>query len=502
MHNLFRAPSQTLTVDLEAAMRAILAVTPLSRVHEQELPYAVRDLSRLLTQDRSQLAYSYWINKRLLTAYCRYFLPWNLLRLSWMLPGSGLTLAANDTVLDLGSGPLTMPIALWLAFPGWRELPLTIVCSDVAPVPLNMGREIFRHLASDSPWTIELRRGPLDQVLNGFSGTASLITAANVLNELKPSRETPMHSRLEILTRRIVARLAPGGRFLAMEPGTRLGGRLMALLRQAGFSSRLVPEAPCPHWKACPMLERNATGWCHFSHIAGSVPASLAALTKRAGLGKENLSLSCMTLRHASDEEIAHAEAFLPALPEEEDFSDGFTDDGWIDEVDNGEEGGFAPWPEAFAAVSPSLVENRGIIRILSDPIRLPGLDEPARYACSEKGLVLAHNALRLPSGAAVAVRWPEREHRDPKSGALVVVLPSSRTGKPTIAEEVLKGKKVPEKTRKIGQLPVQNADKTTRRESVPVMPGSPKRRAKPDAGTPNGYKRKVSKSPIDKKER
>ncbi len=346
----------------------------------------------------------------------------------------------------------------------------------------------------------------MDQALNGISGGASLITAVNVLNEFRPSRETPLHTRLEALTRRIAARLAPGGRFLAMEPGTRLGGKLMALTRQAGFSARLVPESPCPHWKACPMLARSATGWCHFSHLAGAVPQSLAALTKQAGLGKKNLSLSCLVLRQATEEETARAEAFLPALPDDDDFFGGLLPgDRPADRIggpDSEEEDGFAPWPEAFTAVSPALPENRGFIRILSDPIRLPGLEEPARYACSEKGLVLARDALRLPSGAAVTVRWPEREHHDPKSGALVVVLPPSRHGQPSLAKDgqpspAEGGRKVekpPREPRKPGRPPARNTGKPSR-GPVPSAPESPKRRTKPETGMPRARNEHGTKS-------
>ena len=433
MRNLFRPPAEALTHDLEAALKAIIDTTPLSRPHAKELPFAVRDLSRLLTQDRSLLSASYWINKRLLTAYCRYFLPWNLVRLSWMLPGLTLPLEENASILDLGSGPLTLPLALWLAKPEWRAMPLTVICCDVAPGPLHLGRDIFHRLAPDSPWKIETVRAPLEKALREFSGKAALITAGNVLNEVRPSRENPLQARLASLTRLIASRLAPGGRFLAIEPGTRLGGKLMALTRQAAFAARLVPEAPCPHWGPCPMLAERATGWCHFSHIAAAAPKTLKELTKRAGLEKDTLSLSCMLLRPATDEETRRAEACLPTLAPD-NFPDEFSDDdGFFDEDDlmNGDdaaESGIDAWAEAFAASGPSADANvPDFGRVLSDPIRLPDAEEPARYACSVKGILLALNALRLPSGAAFPVRWPERPTRDAKSGALVVDAPSTK---------------------------------------------------------------------------
>ena len=419
MQNLFRPPSKMLSNDLATVMTAVLAASPLSAAHAKELPFAVRDLSRLLTQDRSQMSSSYWVNKRLLTAYCRYFLPWNLLRLSWLLPGLNLPMPEDGVILDLGSGPLTMPLALWTAKPAWRTMPLTVVCSDVAPAPMTLGREIFRRLDPDSPWKIELARGPVEKVLREFSRSASLITAANVFNEIKPSRETPLQQRFESLMQRSAAKLAQDGRILSIEPGTRLGGKITALIRQAGFSARLVPETPCPHWGACPMLAERATGWCHFSHIADGAPRELADLTRRAGLGKDTLSLSCMLLRKAGEAETERARAHLPNM------DDDSLDDDFFDDPEDNLEAECSVWAEAFAASGLHHPENpaQNIVRILSDPIRLPDQEAPARYGCSRQGLVLIRDALRVPSGAAASVTWPARTERDAKSGALIVDL-------------------------------------------------------------------------------
>lgn len=418
MRNLLQPPSEALVRDLEAALRAVRSAMPLSGAHEKNLHFAVRDLSTLLTQDRAELRQSYWINKRLLAAYCRYFLPWNLLRLAWLLPGMDLDMQPGDTILDLGSGPLTLPLALWLTKPAWRAMPITVICADISPAPLGTGRAVFHALAGDSPWKIELWRGSLDTTLRDFSGRAKLICMGNVLNEMRPSRETPLEERLFSLVRRVASRLAPDGRFLAVEPGTRLGGKLIALTRLTAFAAHMTPEAPCPHWGPCPMLAAAATGWCHFSHPASNAPRTLAELARKAGLGKQSLSLSCLLLRRASDEEAARAAALLPR------------GHGDFDRVlEHGDEDApdmdvFGDWAAAYAKVADSVAEN-AFIRILSDPIRLPDSPEPARYGCSRKGLALVDNALRIPSGAAFAVRWTGREERDLKTGALRVSPPS-----------------------------------------------------------------------------
>ena len=407
MRNLFRPPTPDLQRDTALALNAIQLTLPMSAHHRKGLPFAVRDLSRLLTTERASLDQPYWSSARLLAAYCHYFLPWNLQRLTWLLPNLRLSLAAGDTVLDLGSGPLTLPIALWIAYPEWRALPLTIVCADVAPHPLDVGRSIFQRLAGEeSPWRIELVRAPLDSALRSFRGKAALITAGNVLNEVPAPRNAPLESRLEEFAALAASRLAPQGRFLAVEPGNRLGGKLISLLRRGAFAASLTPEAPCPHWGPCPMLAPKSTGWCHFSHPTHGAPEALLALTERAKLVKRDLSLSCLLLRRLTDEE----KVLFPDSGED-DYDDEYNDDGEA--------------PERYTPPQ----NKTGFVRILSDPIRLPDRSAPARYACSERGLALVHDALRLPSGAALSVRWPEEETRDPKTGALMVELHPENRG-------------------------------------------------------------------------
>ncbi len=457
MRNLFHPLSPDLRRDLETVMRAIEAGTPLSAAHAKELPYAVRDLSRLLTQERSLLSQPYWASPRLLAAYCRYFLPWNLVRLAHLLPGLGLSLAPGATVLDLGSGPLTLPLALWLTYPQWRDMPLTVICNDVAPKPMQVGRDIFCALTGGGnlmpkphpsqgpgPWRIELRRGLLDATLRGLKGTADLITAGNVLNEIPPGRESPLEERLAELANMIAARLAPGGRFLAVEPGNRLGGKLMALTRRGGLAAGLLPLSPCPHQGPCPMLVPSApgkkpTGWCHFSYPAHgeNAPGTLLDLTRRAKLEKNAFSLSCLLLRPA---EPGEGDALGPPPA----FADLFDDSDYSD-TNQGEDGP-AAGAEAFVPPRGGWPKS-SYVRILSDPIRLPDREEPTdqgersgpvtgRYACSERGLALVLNAPRIPSGAALQVRWPEEDGRDLKTGALLAPLapvapPADGRGRP-----------------------------------------------------------------------
>ena len=109
MENLLSRPGTASGISLREAIEAIKAAFPVPRNHKSDLPYAVRDLSRLLTQERGALHQSYWSAPRFVAAYTHFFLPWNLYRLSWLLPSLRLSLPAHGHVVDLGSGPLLYP---------------------------------------------------------------------------------------------------------------------------------------------------------------------------------------------------------------------------------------------------------------------------------------------------------------------------------------------------------------------------------------------------------
>ena len=496
--NLLARPGAALLEDLGRALAAAAGAFPVPAAHRRDLPYAVRDLSRLLTLERAELARSYWSAPRFLSAYLHYFLPWNLYRMAWLLPGLDLALRAGGRVLDLGSGPLTLPLALWCARPDLRGLPLTFVCADVAAKPMEIGRDILRRLSGDdSPWRIILQRDPLEKALarsgkNGERENFDCIMAGNMLNELSPARNTPLEERLERLMDMAAGRLTPEGRLLLVEPGTRLGGKLIALARKGALVHGLSPLAPCPHDGPCPMLDSPRsgpfppyTGWCHFFHPAGDVPHALADLAKQARLEKDSLAVSCLLLRKpdsgrggapapdGDQDGLPASEVRRPDLPAQDNRKDSSAPDGrrgssapkqtrppagrrkdarpaaLSDDLDELEalyaeimeqDAGGPARPKAAAAGHAahrragrdsgrpeSGPADRLALRVISDMIRLPNEAEPGRYACCERGLALLLDAARVPSGAFTVVPCPEREERDPKTGALLLRRPTRK---------------------------------------------------------------------------
>ena len=362
---------------------ALDAVMPLRRAHRADLPDAIRELSAQLTTERYALARSYWSSPRLVSAYLRYFLPWNLLRLHCLFRDLDLPLPPEGTVpsmVDLGSGPLSVPLALWISRPEWREAPLRVVCADTAPRPMALGLQLLEQLAGlmgvPLTWQIRLERAPLTRVLNDIRLRPTLLTGGNVLNEWQAQSQDasiPFGERVGEVAMAVARQLPEEGTALFVEPGTRLGGTLTATLRQAALEEGLWAVAPCPHAQECPLLGRRDRGWCHVHRelAPDAAPAWLSSLTQAARLAKQSLSFSYIQLRRAGTE---------------------------------------ATQPE------------RGPVgaRLLSDAFLVPGLGQ-ARYACSSRGLLLVPHAARLCPGSLVACRLGSSPRRDGKSGALIV---------------------------------------------------------------------------------
>ncbi len=282
-----------LAQELEQVEQLLSKVLQLKSKHLALLPKNIQELSRMLTSERGELSRGYLQSPAHLSAYVCYFLPWNLHRLASLLHGLALELPDRAQILDLGSGPLTFPLALWLARPDLRGKKLTFVCSDRSKKVMSIGADLLRTVMGDSrAWRIELRHTPLEKALEQHKGKVDLLSLCNVLNEIGGKRGREGSQRVQALVRQAAARLASGGRMFVVEPGTRVGGGLVELLRQEALSSGFSVLAPCTHQAVCPLLDRRRGMWCHFTFKTLQVSPWLGRLTRAAGLEKEGLSLS------------------------------------------------------------------------------------------------------------------------------------------------------------------------------------------------------------------
>ncbi len=383
MQKLFPPLPQEVQNKLLHLPKALQAALPMQSKHQRQLPFAVEELSMRLTSERGLGHQPYWSAPRFTAAYVWYFLPWNILRLTRLFLGLNLPAptplplkeggeAKPRIFADMGSGPLSLPIALWLAKPAWRDIPLTVLCTDASPHPLQIGQKIFTEIAGkDSPWRIVTSRAQLEstgQEMQKLQGIPWLITAANVCNELKPRAGQSLDERLS----NVLERLSPhmqtkDASLLFIEPGTRLGGKTIVSLRDAAESCMLYAVSPCPHNAPCP-LEDSRT-WCHFTFDTAGSPDWLNELSASAKLRKDALSLAFVHISHKE----------------------------------------------------PTYAHNA---RIISAPFQVPNIPGFSRYACCAQGLALLGNAAHTPSGALVPLKDTsenDKTRTDAKSGAFIL---------------------------------------------------------------------------------
>ena len=332
------------------------------------LPKIIRELSHQMTDDRGSRRLGYMNEKTFLSAYVRYFMWWNLVRLTRLFANLDFSfLRDGDVCLDIGSGPLTLVCALWLARPDLRDKKLVWYAMDISQLALSAGEEIFLSVAAATggePWKIIRVKGELGTAIKQ---KAAFVTCANMFNEILQKQSEPPDYLAKKYSQALFRYLdfgteekrggqgVEGGQerqnspaiFLA-EPGTPGSGRFVSLMRDSFIRRGLLAVAPCPHQFACPMDGRRAgkggaTGkWCNFAFETDDAPKKLLALSAKSGIPKERAVLSFV-----------------------------------------------------FAQKSDASPKSGGRIRIASDIIRVPA-GEPGQkprighYACSERGLVLA----------------------------------------------------------------------------------------------------------------
>ncbi|HSV56952.1 MAG TPA: hypothetical protein VLH39_07575, partial [Magnetospirillaceae bacterium] len=404
----FGTPGNAAT-DLEAFLAAVSEVFPVQESRRGRLKQDVLSLWRDLTSERSLREADYIRKASSMTAYVRYFMAWNVVRLVPVLAGLPLNLPQGAVVLDIGSGPLTLPIALWIARPDLRSRGLRLVCTDRVRKALESGSALLDALRlktggpilGDGAWNVELRRAVFPDMAGPVR--ADFITTANAFTEFFWSasgrREHTLGERAAALIRDLTASLKPGGSILLAEPGEPRSGAMLSALREAALLAGFLPESPCPHTRACPMPGsfggmgdrkegkarsalppvhqprwRPKMPWCHFPVPLTSAPPALARFSEEVGLPKERLTVSWLGLR-------------MPPS------GDGI--------------------PQG---------EQKGLLRtrLVSDPIRLPG-GWDGRYACSDLGYTLVVGAAAQErAGSLLDLDRPARVERDVKSGAVL----------------------------------------------------------------------------------
>ncbi|SFI42869.1 small ribosomal subunit Rsm22 [Treponema bryantii] len=369
----------------------IQGVRPLNSRQLQQLPENIRNLSHQLTDDRASRRLGYMNDNIQLSSYVRYYTWWNLVRLTRLFANIPATVfpTSDCTCLDLGSGPLTVVTALWLARPELRKLKLTWYCLDVSANSMALGEDIFLSIAActgEEPWHIVRVKGAFGTTIKQ---KANFLTCANMFNELDQASDMPPEFTTKKYYEQIQRYCENDAGVLLVEPGVPKAARTLSLLRTRFIKDGRTIAAPCPHAEECPMSGFKAyTGsknkWCNFAFSTEDAPAKLQKLSVAAKLPKERATLSFIAVEHG------HAE---------------------------------------LVSASPDTTS----IRIASDKLRLPNY-MCGYYACTRFGLALVRlpdeNNKKLPkppfrpqSGdlIQVKIKTPDSLPKDEKSGAVII---------------------------------------------------------------------------------
>jgi hypothetical protein len=382
---------------LLAALQGVLDETiPLNRRHRLELGRDIRTLWEDLTSDKERRTSEYLGSPAIYSAYARYFLPWNILRLASIFEKLPLEIHDGTVAVDIGSGPLTVPIALYAARPEFRKLKITFYCADRTERITKLGQTLFESLAARL--TGEPLAWKIITVHHSFGARlpekADLFTAANVFNEFFWKGHEPLADRAIATARQITAYLKDNASVFLMEPGDPRSGSFITAIRAALASAGFYASSPCPHQGDCPMpgmfggldrtkefnprvvmpKRRDKYPWCHFTIGAERAPEWLIGLSEEAKLPKDKLVYSYLLSARGG--------------PKPEDAK----------------------------------------IRVVSEKFPLPG-GAFGRYACSAKGYTLVrYNPERNPLASGDLIDPASRPARDPslpatdeKSGAILV---------------------------------------------------------------------------------
>ena len=413
---------------LESFHDIVKSTIPLDSRRALQLGESIRDLSHELTDERGERRVGYMNEPAALSAYVNYFMWWNLVRLTRLFAAMPLDLKDGDSLADLGSGPLTLPIALWMARPDLRALKLSWYCVDISQGALAAGEEMFLHLAAKTggePWKIVRVKGECGISLRR---KVRLVASANMFNELFQDNPEPLEAQAKRHARDLASYADDASSILVIEPGIPRSARFVSLLRDSLARLGFAPQAPCPHDGPCPFPGLRHGKWCHFVFDTAAAPARLHKLSEDAGLSKDRAALSFILASRAATQARA---------------------------ADAGDDAGEQSPPEASTAVvagsepvagavarasalDPLSMVSRmaGLltrlkVRIVSDPIRLPDF-YTGRYGCSEMGMVLVCGTYQAAdyletcvSGSCIEVPRPDRKNpeRDPKTAAILIRL-------------------------------------------------------------------------------
>ena len=381
---------------LENFDRVVQGVRPLNSKQLQKLPENIKELSHQLTDQRSERRLGYMNESVQLSSYVRYYTWWNLVRLTKLFSNLPAESFPNKECicLDIGSGPLTLVISLWLSRPELRELNLTWYCLDVSSNSMALGEDVYLSIVAQTggtPWKIVRVKGSFG------TGTfikekADFITCANMFNELDQASDMPPEFQSKKYYDQLCLYKNDDCKFLLIEPGVPKSARTICLLRDRFIKENYDLIGPCSHCGECPMNGFKAyTGsshkWCNFAFSTENAPAKLLKLSENSKLTKDRATL-----------------IFISVVPKKSFDNSSVVEKNISEKQDN------------------SLS-----VRIISDCMKLHN-NTFANYGCSKIGLVLVSSKTEnaFKSGDLLKIECSQDIKKlpiDKKSGAKLISL-------------------------------------------------------------------------------
>lgn len=327
--------------DLNEVQASLLSSLPdllqksakISEKHFAQIKRTVHDLFKRLTSERNLRYVNYLNSDAFVFAYAYYYLPWNCYKLTKLFLHLNISeLVAkknkrgasehNDVVddelifVDFGSGPLTLPIALWIAEPKLRAKKITWYCFDLSNKILDLGEKIFHEFENQNKrnagnWTIHKIQSPFGEKSTErfFSEhkRADFYFSCNMFNEFLNQNAENFFEETYRAVQVIRSYLSEDSYALIIEPGNPQGGKIIENMRAHFLEKNFSVLSPCVHCKTCPLTDVHfvshsdkskntftfARGkWCHFIFSAREQLESLKILSENVKLPKEKIALS------------------------------------------------------------------------------------------------------------------------------------------------------------------------------------------------------------------
>lgn len=483
---LFPPLSSECAAVLDSIFSSVNSALPINARFARRLPEDIAQLSRLLTFERAGLHDAYLSSDANLSAYCRYFLPWNVWRLcrlfsstqaakqiemlllnapfydtlkqphnsqthalksnalqtrtphSLFKPDSGSVPPLQEAatggqavldILDIGSGPLTLPAAIWAAFPALRKKALAIYAVDKNKKALEAGVSIFKALGGGaSMWNIKTQTARLEKQLR--LPPARLVSVVNVFNELLihiPQADTgALMEAARRFAALLIQRTAQEGAVFIVEPGVPRSAQFLSLLRRAFDERGWQPVLPCPCGASCAMPGgKPGSKWCHWTLDTKDAPEKLKQISAAAGLAKQNAMFSFLLFKEKSG--ASNSSALNVGASNSGASNSGASTKGAS--ANGASNKGASKSGVSTKTDSAGSQKKVMTVRVISNPIKLKdGLF--GRYGCSQAGLTLLCGGINklkaLGSGTlytAYCQKTDGEARRDNKSGALIINL-------------------------------------------------------------------------------